>query len=89
MPWIARGLSDPLPDAFAGRGIAPLDALRSDWHAAGWRSRLLLAKDHLLPPREYVRARFGGRRGWTLPLAYARRILSGAPRWLTRSPRAR
>jgi hypothetical protein len=47
--------------------------------SAGWRERVTLLREHLLPDADYMRATSGSR-GW-LPLAYARRAVGGARRW--------
>jgi hypothetical protein len=41
-------------------------------------------RELVFPSREYMRARFGARRRWTLPLWYIRRSLVGAARRLAR-----
>ncbi len=48
--------------------------------AEGWRERVALLREHILPDVEYMRATRGGA-GW-LPLGYARRALSGAWKWM-------
>lgn len=85
-PWLEEPRNATLAPGFAGRRIAPLDALRSDWRAAGTvRRRLQLLYGHLCPSPEYIRSRYGVRRPALLPLFYAGRVLAGLPRWLARS----
>lgn len=49
-----------------------------------WRMRLTLLREHLWPDADYMSAR--GAQGW-LPLAYARRAVTGARKWLQRDSR--
>lgn len=59
----------------------PIDEVWLDLSTAeGWRERTTLLREHLWPDAEYMRATSAGT-GW-LPLAYARRALSGARKWL-------
>jgi hypothetical protein len=58
------------------------DVLRSDLSALpGWRSRLRLVREHLFPPRAYMRRTAGVRHPALLPFAYLWRIVSGARKW--------
>jgi hypothetical protein len=57
--------------------------LRLDLHALPtWRARGRLIREHLLPPRSYMRARYGVRSNLLLPGLYVWRALAGTPRWL-------
>jgi hypothetical protein len=59
------------------------DMLRLDLHALpSWRARWQLVREHLFPPAEYMRARYGDRSSLSLPGLYVWRALRGAPRWL-------
>jgi hypothetical protein len=76
----ARGLGQSEPSARLLTIARPVDELLLDLRApAGWRTRLTLLREHLWPDADYMRAR--GAHGW-LPLAYARRAVSGARKWL-------
>ena len=57
------------------------DELWLDLRAArGWSERFVLVKEHAWPDADYMRATHG-EAAW-LPLAYARRALGGALRWM-------
>ncbi len=58
-------------------GRRPVDDLWFDLRQARWRQRAQLLREHVLPPAEYMRARFGG----SLPLAYAKRLIFGVRKW--------
>jgi hypothetical protein len=70
--------------AFVGGGMRQVDILRSDLGATSWQLKVQLLREHLFPTTSYMRDRYPGWPMLLLPLAYARRILSGAPRWLQR-----
>jgi hypothetical protein len=80
-------LADAAPDAAepsapyvsrvgAVRGLA-ID-LRS---LAGWRLRIRLLREHLLPPPAYMRGAYAPDSRWPLPALYVRRAVVGAARW--------
>ena len=82
---------DALRDRAAGRECMALihgprsqvDVLRLDLGALpGWRARGRLIREHLLPSRSYMRARYGVRSNLLLPGLYVWRVLHGAPKWL-------
>jgi hypothetical protein len=76
-------------DAIVVQGV-PTQArvLRLDLEALpNWRVRGRLIREHLLPSRDYMRARYGVRSNLLLPVFYIWRALRGAPKWL-RSPKA-
>lgn len=69
--------------AFLEPGRRQVDLLTSDLAALrGWRARVCLVLQHLFPSPTYMRAKYGLRSPVLLPLAYARRIVTGVPRWL-------
>jgi len=70
--------------AFVGGGLRQVDILKSDLAATPWRSRLQLLREHLFPSQSYMRQRFPRCPAMLLPLAYACRIVVGAPRWVRR-----
>jgi hypothetical protein len=78
----AREHSEPTA-VFLDAGRRQVDILVSDLGAlGGWRARALLLRQHVFPPSEYVFEKYGRRsRAW-LPWLYARRVVSGMPRWL-------
>jgi hypothetical protein len=69
-----------------------IDVLVSDLKALpGWRQRLRLLREHLFPPADYMRRRYGGFGtrhrtfgiDWLLlPALYAHRCVTGAWKWL-------
>jgi hypothetical protein len=62
-----------------------IDVALADFAAlSGWRARLSLLREHLVPPRSYMRRIYPGCPRWLLPAAYAHRIVRGAPKWLRR-----
>ena len=70
---------------FVGRPLSAFDVARADMAAlGGWRLRAQLAREHLFPPASYMRARYPRWPAALLPLAYAHRIVRGAPSWLRR-----
>ncbi len=74
------------PSAQVLTAARPIDDLWLDLRVSeGWRERAALLREHLWPDAEYMRTRVGAT-GW-LPLAYARRVLAGAGKWM--APRAR
>ena len=70
--------------AFVGGRLRQIDILKSDLAATAWTTRLQLLREHLFPPASYMRQRFPRWPTLLLPVAYACRIVSGAPRWLRR-----
>jgi hypothetical protein len=74
------------PSARVLTAARPIDDVWLDLQVSeGWRERAALLREHLWPDAQYMRGRAGGG-GW-LPLAYARRALAGAGKWM--APRAR
>ncbi|HEX6465014.1 MAG TPA: nucleotidyltransferase family protein [Vicinamibacterales bacterium] len=69
--------SEPLA-ALVRDGRRPVDDLWLDLRHAGWADRARLLREHVLPPVQYMRARFGG----PVPLAYARRFFRGVRKWI-------
>lgn len=63
--------------AFVRDGRRPVDDLWLDLRHASWRDRARLVREHVLPPPDYMRARFTG----PMPLAYAMRVLRGVRKW--------
>jgi hypothetical protein len=58
-------------------GRRRVDNLWLDLRHARWGDRARLLREHVLPPADYMRARFSG----PIPLAYAKRVLRGARKW--------
>jgi hypothetical protein len=75
--------AEPSAQFLDARSMAAIVA--SDLRAArGWRLRGRVMREHLFPPRAYLRARYPRWPFSLLPLAYAYRIVRGAPAWLRR-----
>lgn len=63
-------------------GRRPIDLLTADLRAlGGWPQRWQLLREHVFPRRDYMFARYGTHRSWSLPWLYLRRIVAGAPKW--------
>jgi hypothetical protein len=58
-------------------GRRKIDDLWLDLRHARWRQRARLLREHVLPPADYMRARFGT----PMPVAYTKRILLGVRKW--------
>ena len=70
--------------ALFSRSVRPVRALAADLAALGWRDRVRLLREHLLPPRAYLRAKYPRCPGPLIPFAAVYRVLAGLPRWLTK-----
>lgn len=66
------------PRRHLGNIISDLQALPS------WRNRLQLIREHVFPPRQYMRDVYARSSRAPLPLLYATRAVRGAWRWLER-----
>lgn len=76
---LERGAGDePSAALLQGRSLAA--SLWLDLRVAGWRDRLRLLREHLVPDRAYMKATAAGR---PLPLAYILRAVKGVRRWLS------
>jgi hypothetical protein len=67
--------------AYLAGGLRKVDVLRSDLRELGWRGRLRLIREHLLPAPAFVLGSFGQTRRVLLPLLYLIRIFRGANAW--------
>lgn len=73
------------PSARFLHGLSSADEFRSTFTATPhWSARLRLVREHLLPSPAYMRATYASWPAWLLPVAYAHRVLRGAPRWCRR-----
>jgi hypothetical protein len=64
--------------------VGPARGLSLDLRALqGWSARSRLLREHLFPPREYMRAYAPDTR-WPLSALYVRRAVTGAARWFLR-----
>jgi hypothetical protein len=63
-------------------GLRPIDGLAADVRALGPMAGARLLREHLLPPVEYMQAKYGFRSPAWLPALYASRLLGGLWKWL-------
>jgi hypothetical protein len=63
--------------------MSQLRVAASDWRRlAGMRDRARYLREHLFPPADYIRHRYGVSSPLALPLLYTHRIVAGARKWL-------
>jgi len=62
------------------------DQLQDAWDdlraLPGWRDRVRLMREHLLPPASFMRAKYGALPTVLLPVVYAHRVAVGSVRWM-------
>jgi hypothetical protein len=72
-------------DELSAAYLSPVGSVRGltlDLRALhGWSARTRLLREHLFPPRAYMRA-YAPHTRWPMPALYFRRIVHGAARWL-------
>jgi len=73
--------SEEPSSAYLETGLRRVDILRADLRALGWRNRLKLLREHLLPAPAYVLRSYGQTRRELLPFLYLIRIARGASGW--------
>jgi len=86
---VPDGLVDRLEEAgsreaaarFLGGRFRPIDVLRSDLAAGSVRTNLQLLREHLFPPRAYIRRMYPRWPTVLLPIAYIHRMCRGLPKW--------
>jgi len=66
---------------FVGGRLRPIDVLRSDLAAGSMRTNLQLLREHLFPPRAYMRRTYPRWPAALLPIAYVDRMCRGVPKW--------
>ena len=70
---------------FVGGGLSLVDLLNADLAATpAWRARITLVREHLFPSLSYMQSAYARWPAALLPLAYAYRIVHGAPAWFRR-----
>ena len=73
-------------EIYATGRMRKVDVLISDLTVLeGWRPRMKLLREHLFPPRSYVRQVYGLSNDAFLPLFYVWRIARGATKWWRRA----
>ena len=72
-------------EAYASGPMRKIDVLRSDLAALeGWRAKMKLLREHVLPPASYMRETHGVSSSALLPLFYLWRVVRGARAWFRR-----
>jgi hypothetical protein len=86
VPAGAIGPAQPGSELTAGylsRERSRLDALMDDLRTLGsWTDRWRLMRDYAFPPVEYMRQVYAPSSAAPLPWLYARRVVTGARKWL-------
>ena len=73
----------PEPSAvFLRKDLRPVDRLVADLRALGPRAAVRLIREHVLPPSDYMQAKYGLRSRVWMPAYWAIRVLSGMSKWL-------
>jgi hypothetical protein len=68
---------------FLGPGLRQFDILLDDMRVLrGWKARLTLLKEHLLPDAAYLKRTYAPGSSTPLPWLYIRRVVHGASKWL-------
>jgi hypothetical protein len=66
---------------YLAKNLRLIDGLLSDLRCLDVRAAIRLVAEHLFPPAEYMKKRYGVRSRPSILLAYARRIVTGLPKW--------
>jgi len=66
---------------YLSKQLRLVDGLMADLRTLPLRHRVRLLAEHLCPPAEYMRQRYGAASRAALLVSYARRIAAGLPRW--------
>ena len=86
-----RALHTDVPEpsaAFLGSGVREIDVQWSNLrHASSWSAKRELIWNQIVPSADYMRARYEFGSPVLLPALYLWRLVSGAPRWLSRYSR--
>lgn len=69
---------------YVSKDVRLVDGLLADVRSLPLRDALRLIAEHLCPPADYIRAKYGVRSRRGLAWSYARRVLEGLPRWFNR-----
>ena len=69
------------------KGLRPIDRLVTDLAVLGPRAGVRLLWEHVAPPASYLEGKYGVRNRVLLSAFYARRVVEGLSRWISR-PRA-
>jgi hypothetical protein len=85
MTALTTGEDEPSA-VFLRRKQRPIDRLASDFRALGPRAAARLMREHLLPPAEYMEAKYGVTSRTLLPAYYVKRVLTGMSKWFASGP---
>ena len=83
-PDVMRGLADGGDEPssiYLSKDLRLVDALMSDMRALSFRDQLRLIAEHVFPPADYIRQKYGLTSRRSLLLFYVRRLAAGVPRW--------
>lgn len=79
---LQSGTTRERSEIYVTGGMRKVDVLVSDLKALeGWRSKMQLLREHVLPPPSYMRAAYGISHPVLLPLFYVWRLVRGAREW--------
>jgi hypothetical protein len=77
----SSAVGEEATEAYLDDRLRRVDILRSDLRELGWRRRLKLIREHLLPAPAYMLRSYGRTRPEILPFLYLIRIVRGASAW--------
>jgi hypothetical protein len=80
MDVFARARDEP-SSIYVSKNLRLVDGLLSDLRALSVRDGVRLVAEHVCPPAEYIRKKYGITSRRSLLVFYARRIAAGVPRW--------
>ena len=80
MDVLARARDEP-SSIYVSKNLRLVDGLLSDLRSLSVRDRVRLVAEHVFPPAEYIRKKYGITSRRSLLVFYARRIAAGVPRW--------
>ena len=79
--WQHGAVREP-SSVYLSKNFRLIDGLLSDLRSLHVSAGVRLLAEHLFPPAEYMRKRYGVRSRRSILLAYARRMVAGLPKWL-------
>jgi len=80
MDVLAAARDEP-SSIYVSKNLRLVDGLLSDLRALSVRDGVRLVAEHVCPPAEYIRKKYGITSRRSLLVFYARRIAAGVPRW--------
>jgi hypothetical protein len=78
--WRREAVREP-SSVYLSKNLRLVDGLISDLRSLHVRAGMRLIAEHLFPPAEYMKKRYGARSRLSMLLVYARRIVAGLPKW--------